>query len=102
MMCQRIGLPPTFTSGLGITSVSGASLVPRPPHRITTSGGRCWVEFITIAFTTVCVPLRIALSAQSRRPAQLGLRGLARQQLAIDLLDLGHHMLGAKLFRAAA
>src|SRR5277367_2695604 len=36
MMCQRIGRPPSSTSGLGRNSVSSRSRVPRPPHRITT------------------------------------------------------------------
>src|SRR5215469_5983314 len=35
MMCQRMGLPPTSTSGFGRYSVSSRSLVPCPPHRIT-------------------------------------------------------------------
>src|SRR5208283_5780698 len=36
MMCQRIGLPPTSTIGLGRNSVSSRKRVPSPPHRITT------------------------------------------------------------------
>src|SRR5437867_12934052 len=35
MMCQRIGLLPTRTIGLGLNSVSSLSRAPRPPHRIT-------------------------------------------------------------------
>ena len=34
-MCQRIGLPPISTIGLGRTAVSSLSRVPRPPARIT-------------------------------------------------------------------
>ena len=40
MMCQRIGLPPISTIGLGRTSVSSLSRVPRPPARITAFMGR--------------------------------------------------------------
>src|SRR5689334_3212592 len=36
MMCQRMGWPPTSTIGFGLTTVSSASRVPRPPARITT------------------------------------------------------------------
>src|SRR6478672_11806632 len=36
MMCQTIGFPPISTRGLGRTSVCSTSLVPAPPHRITT------------------------------------------------------------------
>src|ERR1700730_899318 len=36
MMCQRIGRPPTSTSGLGRYSVSSRRRVPCPPHRMTT------------------------------------------------------------------
>src|SRR5258705_2206013 len=36
MMCQRIGYPPTSTNGFGLTSVSSASLLPKPPAKITT------------------------------------------------------------------
>src|SRR4051812_43674577 len=35
MRCQRIGLPPTSTIGLGRRDVSSASRVPRPPARMT-------------------------------------------------------------------
>src|SRR3712207_944946 len=38
MMCQRIGRPPTSTSGFGSTLVSCPRRVPRPPQRMTTSG----------------------------------------------------------------
>src|SRR5947209_3697426 len=34
-MCQRIGLPPTSTIGLGRRSVSSDNRVPRPPARMT-------------------------------------------------------------------
>src|SRR5262245_35295730 len=44
MMCQRIGLPPISTMGLGRVSVSSVKRVPRPPARMTTfmmrRGGR--------------------------------------------------------------
>ena len=33
MICQRIGLPPIGTIGLGITSVYSARRVPNPPAR---------------------------------------------------------------------
>src|SRR4051812_30612673 len=36
MMCQRMGRPPTSTSGFGRYSVSSRSRVPCPPHKITT------------------------------------------------------------------
>src|SRR5690349_9298348 len=36
MMCQRIGLIPISTIGLGFRSVSSRKRVPRPPQRITT------------------------------------------------------------------
>src|SRR5690242_21756231 len=36
MMCQRIGIPPISTIGLGRTSVSSARRVPKPPARIPT------------------------------------------------------------------
>src|SRR6476620_12770569 len=36
MMCQRIGLPPISTIGLGRVVVSSASRVPFPPARMTT------------------------------------------------------------------
>src|ERR1043166_6396302 len=36
MMCQRMGRPPTSTSGLGRDSVSSRRRVPWPPQRITT------------------------------------------------------------------
>ena len=59
MICQRMGLPPTSTSGLGRTSVYSAKRVPMPPQRITT-GIEFWgfVEFIgfiefTISFMGV-------------------------------------------------
>ena len=35
MMCQRIGLPPISTIGLGRSVVSSESRVPSPPARIT-------------------------------------------------------------------
>src|ERR1035437_8664842 len=36
MMCHRIGRVPTDTSGFGLNSVSSRSLVPWPPHNMTT------------------------------------------------------------------
>src|SRR6476660_3717127 len=36
MMCQSIGCAPTRTIGLGTVTVSSASLVPKPPARMTT------------------------------------------------------------------
>ncbi len=36
MMCQRIGLPPISTVGLGRTSVSSARREPSPPARMPT------------------------------------------------------------------
>src|ERR1051325_10791350 len=36
MMCQRIGLPPISTIGLGRIAVSSAKRAPFPPARITT------------------------------------------------------------------
>lgn len=36
MMCHRMGRAPISTSGLGLTTVSSARRVPRPPARITT------------------------------------------------------------------
>jgi hypothetical protein len=35
MMCQRIGLPPISTIGLGRVTVSSLSREPMPPARIT-------------------------------------------------------------------
>jgi hypothetical protein len=35
-MCQRIGIPPKETIGLGRNSVSSFILVPCPPEKITT------------------------------------------------------------------
>src|SRR4051812_46603722 len=35
MMCQRIGLSPISTSGLGLATVSSASREPMPPARMT-------------------------------------------------------------------
>jgi len=35
MMCQRIGLPPISTIGLGLRCVSSLRRVPSPPARIT-------------------------------------------------------------------
>src|SRR5687767_9711842 len=35
-MCQRIGMSPTWTSGLGLNSVSSRRRVPVPPQRMTT------------------------------------------------------------------
>src|SRR5476651_461175 len=35
MMCQRIGMPPISTIGLGRASVSSERRVPRPPARST-------------------------------------------------------------------
>lgn len=35
MMCQRIGIPPISTIGLGRYSVSSRIRVPLPPHRMT-------------------------------------------------------------------
>src|SRR5215470_10435066 len=35
MMCHRIGRPPISTIGFGLTAVSSASRVPRPPAKIT-------------------------------------------------------------------
>src|ERR1700687_1119647 len=35
MICQRIGLPPISTMGLGRDTVSSEILVPRPPARMT-------------------------------------------------------------------
>jgi hypothetical protein len=39
MMCQRIGLPPTSTIGLGRAAVSSLSREPIPPARITAFKG---------------------------------------------------------------
>jgi energy-coupling factor transporter ATP-binding protein EcfA2 len=36
MICQRIGLPPISTIGLGLVPVSSEIRVPRPPANITT------------------------------------------------------------------
>src|SRR5438445_1247439 len=36
MICQMIGLPPISIMGLGLTTVSSASLVPWPPANMTT------------------------------------------------------------------
>ena len=36
MMCQRMGLPPISTMGLGLNSVSSRSLVPLPPQKSIT------------------------------------------------------------------
>ena len=36
MMCQRIGLPPISTIGLGFTCVSSLMREPNPPARMTT------------------------------------------------------------------
>jgi hypothetical protein len=40
MMCQRIGVPPTSTMGLGLIVVSPLKREPRPPARITAFTGR--------------------------------------------------------------
>src|SRR5580658_6215336 len=38
MTCQRIGMPPISTSGLGIARACSCRRVPRPPQRIATGG----------------------------------------------------------------
>src|SRR4051812_39785266 len=63
MMCQRIGWPPISTMGLGLTSVSSARRVPRPPERIAT--------FIRPAFKS---PYRIR--KPDRKGGHLSLRAL--------------------------
>src|SRR5262245_47773727 len=54
MMCQRIGMPPISTIGLGRTAVSSPSRVPRPPARIT---------------VRICAP-RLAFDTMTQPPAR--------------------------------
>src|SRR5208282_4270779 len=43
-MCQRMGLPPISTIGLGLVPVSSLIRVPRPPARITAFKIRSFVD----------------------------------------------------------
>src|SRR6266571_525056 len=46
MMCQRIGLPPISTKGLGRYSVSSRRRVPSPPQSITTFTKFSWTALV--------------------------------------------------------
>ena len=53
MMCQRIGLLPISTMGLGLNSVSSLIRVPFPPQRITT--------FSFLAFMFIMIPVTLTI-----------------------------------------
>src|SRR6185436_3186116 len=77
MMCQRMGRPPISTRGFGRISVCSDSLVPIPPHKMTT--GISWLDIGTILrarFGEILpIPthrrLETAVEGIKRRPVEL-------------------------------
>ena len=69
-MCQRIGLPPTRTMGLGRNSVSSRIRVPRPPAKITA------VEAIEGLLAIIDTFGGLKATAEDSIPKRLGIKKL--------------------------
>src|SRR5215207_3546381 len=78
MMCQRIGLPPISTIGLGFSVVSSLSREPRPPARMT-------------AFTRRKI---VCDAAMARSALITGITGQDGSYLAELLLEQGYEVHG--------
>ena len=87
MMCQRIGRLPTGTMGLGRTSVSSRSRVPRPPHRTKT--GTSEKPFFTSLPLWDRAKLPEPLLRQTRRLSGIIDRTTHRAQIRVPRLPPG-------------